>query len=115
MLWKKFDSYDPQGSFYGWACQIAYLEVLQLRRKSQRLQTISEEALAVLAHEALSRAGNLNSRQHALEDCLQRLGAEERTLIEQRYHERHSPKEIAAITSRSVYSVYRRWPACTTR
>jgi RNA polymerase sigma-70 factor (ECF subfamily) len=107
VLWKKFDSYDPQGSFYGWACQIAYLEVLQLRRKSQRLQTVSEEALAVLAHEALARADNLNSRQHALEDCLQRLGPEERTLIEQRYHERHSPKEIAAITSRSVYSVYR--------
>jgi len=107
VLWKKFDSYDPQGSFYGWACQIAYFEVLQLRRKSQRLLTLSEDALAVLANEALSRADHLNARQHALEDCLQKLGAEERTLIEQRYHERQAPKEIAAITSRSVYSVYR--------
>ena len=42
-----------KGSFYGWACQIAYFEILQLRRKSQRLQTLSEEALAVLANEAL--------------------------------------------------------------
>jgi RNA polymerase sigma-70 factor, ECF subfamily len=107
VLWKKFDSYNPEGSFYGWACQIAYLEVLQLRRKSQRLQIFSEEALSLLANQALTRADNLSSRQHALEDCLQRLGSDERTLIEQRYHERRSPKEIAGITSRSVYSVYR--------
>lgn len=107
VLWKKFDGYDPQGSFYGWACQIAYLEVLQMRRKSQRLQTLSEDALAVLANEAMSRADHLNSRQRALEDCLQKLGPEDRTLIEQRYHEQHAPKEIAAMSSRSVYSVYR--------
>src|SRR3972149_686807 len=59
VLWKKFGSYDPQGSFYGWACRIAYLEVLQLRRKNQRLQLLSEEALAILADKALAHADNL--------------------------------------------------------
>lgn len=107
VLWKKFHSYDPEGSFYGWACRIAYLEILQLRRKSQRLHTVSDEALAVLADKAVSQTDNLNARQHALEDCLQRLRAEDRTLIEQRYRQRRSPKEIAELGSVSVYAVYR--------
>ena len=107
VLWKKFDTYDPQGTFYGWACRIAYLEILQLRRKNQRLHIVSDEALAVLADTALAHTENLNARQQALEDCLQKLRAEDRTLIEQRYRERHSPKEIAGMGSVSVYSVYR--------
>lgn len=107
VLWKKFDSYDPNGSFYGWACRIAYLEILQLRRKSQRLQTISENALALLADKAMESSDNLNARQSALEECLQRLKEDDRSLIEQRYHERRTPKEIAQIRSKSVYSIYR--------
>jgi RNA polymerase sigma-70 factor, ECF subfamily len=107
VLWKKFDSYDPEGTFYGWACRIAYLEILQLRKKSQRLQTVSEEALEVLADKAVAQVDNLNVRQHALEDCLQKLNVEDRTLIEQRYRHRHTPKEIAKLGSISVYSVYR--------
>jgi RNA polymerase sigma-70 factor (ECF subfamily) len=107
VLWKKFDTYDPQGTFYGWACRIAYLEILQLRRKSQRLHLVSDEALEVLADTAIGQADNLSARQHALEDCLQKLRAEDRALIDQRYRERHSPKEIAGLAAVSVYSVYR--------
>jgi RNA polymerase sigma-70 factor, ECF subfamily len=107
VLWKKFDSYDPQGSFYGWACRIAYLEVLQLRRKNQRFHTVSDEALAVLADKALSQADNLNARQQALEECLEKLTIADRALVEQRYRQRRSPKEIARLESHSVYSVYR--------
>ena len=107
VLWKKFDSYDPHGTFYGWACRIAYLEILQLRRKSQRLHTVSEEALSVLADKALSQADNLDSRQQALGDCLQKLRADDRALIEQRYRQLRSPKEIAELGAVSVYSVYR--------
>jgi RNA polymerase sigma-70 factor (ECF subfamily) len=107
VLWKKFDTYDPQGSFYGWACRIAYLEILQLRRKNQRMHTVSEDALEVLAEKAISGADNLSSRQHALEDCLQKLAATDRQLIDQRYRQRRSPKEIAQLGSQSVYAIYR--------
>jgi RNA polymerase sigma-70 factor (ECF subfamily) len=107
VLWKKFDTYDPQGSFYGWACRIAYLEILQLRRKNQRLQILSEDALAILADKALAHSDNLDARQHALEDCLQRLKTPDRRMIELRYHQRRTPKEIAQADARSVYSVYR--------
>ena len=107
ILWKKFDSYDPTGNFHAWACRIAYLEILQLRRTSRRLQTFSEEAMALLADKALAHSTDLGRRQELLEECLEKLGAQDRELIEQRYYYRRSPKEIAGVKTRSVYSIYR--------
>lgn len=107
VLWKKFDSYDPEGSFYSWACKIAYLEMLYLRRTNKRLQTFSEEVLELLAENMLSRASHLNLRQSALEDCLQKLNVSDRNLIEQRYYFQKRPKEIARERTRSVDSIYR--------
>src|SRR5258708_29748885 len=78
ILWKKFDSYDPEGNFRAWACRIAYLEVLQLRRTSRRLQTFSDEALALLAEKAIAHSDDLGRRQTALEECLEKLQPQDR-------------------------------------
>lgn len=107
VLWKKFGLYDPEGNFCSWACRIAYLEMLKHRRNSQRLHLLNEEALALLAEKALTWSDNLEARREALEDCLQKLNPQDRGLIEQRYYERQSPKEIAEARGQSVHSVYR--------
>jgi RNA polymerase sigma-70 factor, ECF subfamily len=107
ILWKKFDSYNPEGNFHAWACRIAYLEILQLRRTNRRLQTFSEEALSLLADKAMAHSTDLGHRQQALEECLEKLGSQDRELIEQRYYFRRTPKEIASVKTRSVYSIYR--------
>lgn len=107
VLWKKFDSYDPEGSFYAWACKIAYLEMMHLRRTNRRLQTFSEEVLELLAEDMLTRSSQLNARQLALEDCLQKLSLSDRKLIEQRYYLQKRPKEIALDRTKSVDSIYR--------
>lgn len=107
ILWKKFASYDPAGSFRAWACKIAYLEVLQLRRTSRRLQTFSDEALALLADTALAHPDHVSRRQAALEACLEKLKPKDREMVEERYYHRRTAKEIAGFKSRSVYSIYR--------
>jgi RNA polymerase sigma-70 factor, ECF subfamily len=107
VLWNKFDSYDPAGSFYAWACKIAYLKILALRRASRRLHLFSEEVLGIMAEKALNRANELGLRREALDECLERLSGPDRQLIDERYYDRLTPKEIAAAKSRSVYSVYR--------
>src|SRR4051812_42136554 len=107
ILWKKFDSYDPEGNFRAWACRMAYLEVLQLRRSNRRLQTFSDEALALLAEKAIAHSDDLGQRQVALEECLEKLPPQDREMIEHRYYHRRVPKEIASLKSCSVYSVYR--------
>lgn len=107
VLWKKFDSYDPEGNFLGWACRIAFLEVSQLRRRGRKLELLSEGALEALADEAIAQTDRLDARHDALDHCVEKLGAEDHALIIQRYRQQRTPKEIAALTSRSVYSVYR--------
>jgi RNA polymerase sigma-70 factor (ECF subfamily) len=107
ILWKKFDSYDPAGNFRAWACRIAYLEVLQLRRSSRRLHTFSDEALALLAEKAIAHSEDRGQRQAALEQCLEQLQPQDREMIEQRYYHRRAPKEIATQKACSVYTVYR--------
>jgi RNA polymerase sigma-70 factor (ECF subfamily) len=107
VLWSKFDGYDSAGSFYAWACKIAYLKILALRRANRRLHLFSEEVLGILADKALTSADELGLRREALDECLERLNVTDRELIEQRYYDRRTPKEIAAAKSRSVYSVYR--------
>jgi DNA-directed RNA polymerase specialized sigma24 family protein len=49
ILWKKFDSYDPAGNFHAWACRIAYLDVLQLRRTNRRCRRLARKPWALLA------------------------------------------------------------------
>ncbi|MCO6044656.1 sigma-70 family RNA polymerase sigma factor [Aeoliella sp. ICT_H6.2] len=107
LLWKKFDSYDPQGNFPAWACKMATYEVLQLRRKSKRLLLVGDETLKVLADQAIAHSDSLDARQHALEHCVEKLPDHDKALIEQRYRQQLTPKEMAASLSRSVYSVYR--------
>jgi len=107
VLWNKFDSYESTGNFYAWACKIAYLKILALRRANRRLHLFSEEVLSVLADKALASADELGLRRQALDECLERLNTKDRELIEQRYYHRYTPGEIAATKSRSVYSVYR--------
>lgn len=107
VLWKKFDSYDPNGSFYAWGCKIAYLEVLLLRRSNKRLQILSEDLLTALADEMIDRAEQLNARQKALEACLAKLQDEDKKLVEARYFRKQKPKEMAAAEGISVHAIYR--------
>src|SRR3990172_1278129 len=68
VLWNKFDSYEPSGSFYAWACKIAYLKILALRRANRRLHLFSEEVLDILADKALANVEELGRRREALDD-----------------------------------------------
>ncbi|MCA9234820.1 MAG: sigma-70 family RNA polymerase sigma factor [Planctomycetales bacterium] len=107
VLWRKFANYDSEGSFYAWACKIAYLEVLHLRRSSKRLQVLSEEVLTLLADDLLSRSAQIPGRQGALQECLEKLEGDDRELVQQRYYLQRRPKEIAARHAASVHSIYR--------
>lgn len=107
VLWKKFDSYDPEGNFLSWACQIAIYEVKQLRRKQRRVPLLSDDALTALADQAIRHNDSLDSRQNALEHCVEKLSEADQALIEQRYRQQLKPKEIAQGVSKSVYAVYR--------
>ena len=107
VLWEKFDSYELGTSFRAWACKIAYYEVLELRRKNNLMKYLSNNTLTLLAKDALTLMQQEDDRKDSLADCLGKLTAKDRQLIEQKYFVRLSTEEIADKSSKSTYSVYR--------
>lgn len=106
-IWHKFGEYDPSGNFGAWACRMAYYEVLLLYNTKNRVRFFSEEALAALADAALPISERINERREALADCLGKLAQDDKSLIESRYFDGLSARELADSSNCSVHAIYR--------
>jgi RNA polymerase sigma-70 factor, ECF subfamily len=107
-LWKKFDDYREGSNFRAWACQVAYLEIVEHRRRRSKLhRLLNDSAFQALAAEAMDLENQSDLREDALVGCLEKLPAAERKLIESRYFNSQTPKQIAERSSKSIYAVYR--------
>ena len=107
ILWNKFADFQPGSNFFAWASRIAYYEVLSLMKQQRRSRTFSDEALELLANEAIALSDRSTERQEALEECLGRLAAPDRELLQERYYFQRAPKQIAATHAKSVHAIYR--------
>ena len=107
VLWNKFADFQPGSNFFAWASRIAYYEVLSLMKQQRRSRTFSDEALELLASEAVALSDQSTERYEALEECLARLDPPDRQLLQERYYFQRAPKQIAASQSKSVHAIYR--------
>jgi RNA polymerase sigma-70 factor, ECF subfamily len=107
VLWNKFADFQPGSNFFAWASRIAYYEVLSLMKQQRRNRTFSDEALELLANEAVTLSDQSTERYEALEECLARLDPPDRELLQERYYFQRAPKQIAANQSKSVHAIYR--------
>ena len=107
VLWNKFADFQPGSNFFAWASRIAYFEVLSLMKQQRRSRTFSDEALELLANEAVALSDQSTERFEALEECLARLDVPDRELLQERYYYQRPPKQIAASQSKSVHAIYR--------
>lgn len=108
VLFGKFNEFDPSiGTFYSWACRIAYLEMLNMRRRERKATTLSDEVLELILADLTQRSGELHSRESLLEDCIKKLPQRERQMIEDRYYHDLAPKQLADRDDCSVHAIYR--------
>jgi RNA polymerase sigma-70 factor, ECF subfamily len=107
VLWNKFGEFQPGSNFFAWASKVAYYEVLSFMKQRRRSRLLSDDSLELLANAAIALSDESSSRQEALENCLSRLNAADRELLQARYYHQRAPKQIAAMHSRSVDSIYR--------
>ena len=107
VLWNKFGDFETGSDFFAWASRVAYYEVLSLMKQRRRSRASSDEALEVLATEAVAVSDRSSDRYEALEECLGRLSTDDRALLRERYFSQRAPKQIASVQARSVHSVYR--------
>jgi RNA polymerase sigma-70 factor (ECF subfamily) len=107
-LWSKFDQYDPQQPFTPWACRFAINTVKQWAASRQRWKSLATDGLAEqLAGRRDALQPQLDDRLQHLRDCLQKLPAEQREIIEAYYWKRSNVEGIATLTGRTVAAIYK--------
>lgn len=108
VLWRKFEQFEPNTSFFAWACQVARFKVRDYRRKKSRERVIFSDSLVdILASECVAVAEQVNECQAALTGCLGKLNPDQTNLIFLRYNEGASVSQIAASLGRSVEAIYK--------
>ncbi len=105
-LWEKFDTFRPGSDFAAWACRTAYYKVLTHSKRRGELP-LSEAFLAAVSEEVSQMADLLDAQHVALAECLGKLPARDRQLVELRYGPGGSAKTLAAQVGRSVPAIYK--------
>lgn len=83
VLWRKF---DDSADFRPWAFGVAKFEALAfLRDRARDRHVFGDEVLALLEAEAMKAAQLSEQEERALEQCLQKLPAAQRELVETAY------------------------------
>ena len=107
IIWSKFHKFQLGTSFFAWAGKIATYEILKYRERKRagRLQ-FSDEFISRVAAEAIEINEELEQRREALSECLRRLKADDRELIQARYAPGENGLKVAEQLGRPANSVY---------
>jgi len=108
-MWKHFGSFQAETNFRAWARKFATNHILNYRRSEKRrpATVVDDEFIEAVAGEIDRRAGVLDSRADALQQCLRKLPEAHRKIIVWRYYEDCGVDEIATKSQRTVEAVYR--------
>lgn len=106
-MWKKFHVFESGTDFSAWAATIAFYEARNFQRLHSRSRLVfSDDLLETLAEERLQGIANVDSRQSALNECLQELDAPSRALLEAAYLEEGSVVQLAEQLGRAPQTLY---------
>jgi RNA polymerase sigma-70 factor (ECF subfamily) len=108
VMWRKLDDFEPGTDFAAWALSIARYQVLNFRKKQKRERVLFNDAtLEKLADQMAMLSQDIDARRDALENCLRRLNARDRELIQLRYQTGANTQGVAESIDRSIQAVYK--------
>jgi RNA polymerase sigma-70 factor (ECF subfamily) len=103
---RRFEEYDEQRSFLGWALWIAKSRVIDFYRSHGRQpQLLSEDLLDRFAETLLSRQADFSAKHEALEQCMEQLPDQSRSLLRLKYQDGLRIEHIASILRSTPGSV----------
>ena len=108
VLWKKMDQFDPGGSFFHWACGIAFNEVrnfLTVQRRSKL--HFDDELIRLLAEEAAEESELTEARLTALRECMTRLSTRQQEILRRCYMGTDTITEVAERLGRDRGALYK--------
>lgn len=108
ILWKKMSTFDPDCSFFHWACGIAFNEIrnfLTVQRRSRLYFDL--ELVELLAQEAAEEAVLSERRLEALRLCMTQLSDRHQSILQQCYAGTESITEIVKQMGRNRTALYK--------
>jgi RNA polymerase sigma-70 factor (ECF subfamily) len=108
VLWTKMDSFDPNGSFFHWACGVAFNEVrnfLTVQRRSKLHFDV--ELVQLLAEEARDEDEIAAARLAALRVCMDKLSARQQEILQRCYMGTATISEVAGGLGRGRGALYK--------
>lgn len=107
VLWKKFEHLPNPDDFRRWAFGVAKNEALAwLRDKRRDRHVLAEDVLEQLALDATALEPVLDSHRSGLEACLEKLPADQRSLLLAAYEPGARIQEVAERSRRTVGGFY---------
>lgn len=108
VLWKKMRDFDSNGSFFHWACGVAYNEVrnfLTVQRRN-RLH-FDADLVELMAREARDEEELSEARLIALRTCVSKLPENEQFILRRCYAGKASITEVAQSLGRDRGALYK--------
>ncbi|WP_081444811.1 sigma-70 family RNA polymerase sigma factor [Blastopirellula marina] len=108
-LWKKWEQFDPQREFLPWAFGMARIEAKRfLAEKGKQELMLSDAAMEALDDAMIAREDGWNDRLAALEQCVKKLPAQQRSLLWASYKKANTVERIGELFGLSSNAVYKR-------
>jgi RNA polymerase sigma-70 factor (ECF subfamily) len=108
VVWSKMAEFDSGGSFFHWACGIAFNEVRNHRRTQARNRLQFDSELAeLLAEESMAEADLTQARLKALDACMQKLSPRQQQILRRCYDGTSTISEVAGTLGRSRDALYK--------
>jgi RNA polymerase sigma-70 factor, ECF subfamily len=108
-MWEMFERFEPGSNFGAWACSIARYRILKHYERQDKSPMFREQdVLDRIAQAALARSDELETRRRALNLCVRKLAASDRSLLEKVYDPLHRTlKQVAEALNRPANTVYK--------
>jgi len=107
-LWRKFGDLGDVADFRRWAFGMARMQVMAWRRDRGRDRHLfGEDAMAIIAGRSEEKSQQLDAQHEALEECLGKLPADQRTLVCAAYAPGVRIDQLAARQGRSAMTLYK--------
>lgn len=108
VLWKKMAEFDPQASFFHWACGVAFNEVRNFLTVQRRQRVhFDAELVELLATEAQAEGDLSEARLTALRECMSRLATKQQELLRMCYMGTESITDVAARCGQDRAALYK--------
>lgn len=108
ILWKKMDDFDAEGSFFHWACGVAFNEVRNFLAVNRRSKVhFDDELTCLLAEEAQDECELTEARLSALQHCMESLSDRQQEILRRCYMESGSITDVAESIGRQRSALYK--------